>query len=119
MSTTKHLAADSGSRPAFELSGKTAIVTGSTSGIGLGIARSLARAGMNIVLNGFGTPDEIKAARLELPLVRGREAIHDPADMSKADEIGALVERARSEFSTSRRSRRSRRSAGTRSSRSI
>ncbi len=98
MSTTKQLAADTHSRPGCGLSGKTAIITGSTSGIGLGIARSLARAGMNIVLNGFGTPDEIKAARSELPLARGSEAIHHPADMSKADEIGALVERARSAF---------------------
>ena len=96
MSTKTLAAADTNSRPASELAGKTAIITGSTSGIGLGIACSLARAGMNIVLNGFGTPDEIKAARLALPLVRGREAIHDPADMSNADEIGALVERARS-----------------------
>jgi 3-hydroxybutyrate dehydrogenase len=98
MSTTKPFAAEDDARPTCELTGKTAIITGSTSGIGLGIARSLARAGMNIVLNGFGTPDEIKAARSALPLARGRETIHDPADMSNADEIAAMVERARNAF---------------------
>lgn len=98
MSTTTLVAAEIDARPTCELTGKTAIITGSTSGIGLGIARSLARAGMNIVLNGFGTPDEIKAARSALPLARGREAIHDPADVSKADEIGAMIGRARDAF---------------------
>ena len=46
-----------------ELAGKTAIVTGSTSGIGLGIARAFASAGMNVILNGFGDPQEIERIR--------------------------------------------------------
>lgn len=98
MSTIKSFAVENDAGPTCELTGKTAIITGSTSGIGLGIARSLARAGMNIVLNGFGTPDEIKAARSVLPLARGREVIHAPADMSNADEIAAMFGRARNAF---------------------
>ena len=70
------------------LQGKTAIVTGSTSGIGLAYARALAAAGATVVINGFGNPDAIEAIRAELG---GR---YDGADMSKPDEIAAMVERA-------------------------
>jgi 3-hydroxybutyrate dehydrogenase len=86
------------SQRADELVGKTAIVTGSTSGIGLGIAQSLARAGMNIVINGLGTPGEIEAVRTGLPVAPGMEAIYHPADMLDADAIRAMVDRARSAF---------------------
>ena len=48
------------------LKGKTALITGSTSGIGLGIARAFADAGINIVMNGFGTPDEIEKLRKDI-----------------------------------------------------
>lgn len=88
----------SASRRSDELVGKTAIVTGSTSGIGLGIARSLAQAGMNVVLNGLGAPDEIETVRAGLPVAPGMEAIYHPADMRKADEIRAMVDRTRSVF---------------------
>ncbi|WP_419809941.1 3-hydroxybutyrate dehydrogenase [Sphingomonas sp.] len=69
------------------LQGKTAIVTGSTSGIGLAMARALAGEGATVVLNGFGDTAEIEAVRAEL------DAIYDAADMTKPDEIAAMVER--------------------------
>lgn len=81
-----------------DLSGKTAVVTGSTSGIGLGIARALAQAGMNIVLNGFGPQDEIAAICDGLADDAGIAAVHVPADMSKPAEIAGLIEAANSAF---------------------
>ena len=74
----------------MSLKGKTAIVTGSTSGIGLGIARGFAEAGLNVVLNGFGDPDQIETDRAELAAL-GSTVIYDGADMSKPDEIAAMV----------------------------
>jgi 3-hydroxybutyrate dehydrogenase len=72
------------------LKGKTALVTGSTSGIGLGIAIGLARQGANIMLNGFG---DVAAAQAEVAQVGGRVAYHG-ADMSKPAEIEAKIGRA-------------------------
>lgn len=72
------------------LKGKTAIITGSTSGIGLGVATGFAQAGMNVVINGFGKPDEIEAARKTLEGF-GVKAVYNPADMTKPDQITALV----------------------------
>jgi len=76
------------------LAGKTAIVTGSTSGIGLGIA--LAGSGANIVLNGFGDADQIER------LVGDRQHQHDigviHADISRPDEISVMVEDDRGAF---------------------
>ena len=74
-----------------ELAGKTAIVTGSTSGIGLGIARAFAAAGMNIVLNGFGDKAEVEAIRTELAKSYDVKIAYSAADMSKPDEITAMV----------------------------
>ena len=71
------------------LHGKTAIVTGSTSGIGLAYAKAFAAEGARVVINGFGDPDAIEAARAGL----GEGALYDGADMSKPDEIAAMVER--------------------------
>jgi 3-hydroxybutyrate dehydrogenase len=76
------------------LTGKTALVTGSTSGIGLGIARMLAQHGANVVLNGFGDVDSAKAQIAELDAQVG----YHGADMSKPDEIAAMVHYAESEM---------------------
>lgn len=73
------------------LSGKTAMVTGSTSGIGLGIARGLARAGADIVINGFGEADDIENQRKSIEDL-GVRCEYDDADMTKPDEITAMVE---------------------------
>jgi 3-hydroxybutyrate dehydrogenase len=73
---------------------KNAIVTGSTSGIGLGIAEALAADGMNVLLNGFGKADEIERARSELASKHGVEALYSGADMTKPDEITSMVKEA-------------------------
>jgi 3-hydroxybutyrate dehydrogenase len=87
-------AADVDREKAVFLKGKTAIVTGSTSGIGLAYARAFAAEGATVVINGFGDPGTIEAARAELATASGAEAFHDPADMTRADEVTAMVERA-------------------------
>jgi 3-hydroxybutyrate dehydrogenase len=75
------------------LNGKTAVVTGSTSGIGLGIAMSLAQAGANVVLNGFGDEREIETTRATLAKTHKVEAVFDRANLAKADEVTGMVER--------------------------
>jgi 3-hydroxybutyrate dehydrogenase len=74
------------------LEGKVSLVTGSTSGIGLGIARALAAAGSAVVLNGFGKPEEVAEAQARLISEFGVEARYSPADMSKAEAIAGLIE---------------------------
>jgi len=69
------------------LKGKTALVTGSTSGIGLGIAQALAQQGANLILNGFG---DAAAAVAQIQAI-GVNAVHHPADMSKPSEIEAMM----------------------------
>ncbi len=73
------------------LRGKVAIVTGSTSGIGLGIARALAAEGAAILLNGFGPAEAIAALRAELASTHGVEVRHSGADMTKPDEVAGMV----------------------------
>jgi 3-hydroxybutyrate dehydrogenase len=76
------------------LQGKTALVTGSTSGIGLGIAKALAKQGANIVLNGFG---DVEGPKAELAALGVKVAYHG-ADMSKASEIEAMMKFATDTF---------------------
>ena len=80
------------------LKGKTALVTGSTSGIGLGIAEGLAHEGVNLVLNGFGDAAEIEALRARLESTYHIKAIYDGADMSKSDQIEAMMKHAADTF---------------------
>ncbi|MCJ2048046.1 3-hydroxybutyrate dehydrogenase [Methylobacterium sp. J-078] len=80
------------------LKNKTAAVTGSTSGIGLGMARAYAAQGANIVLNGFGKPEDIEAARSGIESTFGVKAIHSSADMTKPAEIEGFVKLAEETF---------------------
>ena len=80
------------------LAKKTALITGSTSGIGLGIARALAASGANIILNGFGDAAEIEATRLELAEGHGVTVRYSGADITRPDEIEAMMEEAIAEF---------------------
>ncbi|MBM4425157.1 MAG: 3-hydroxybutyrate dehydrogenase [Chloroflexi bacterium] len=73
------------------LKGKSAVVTGSTSGIGLGVARALAAQGCNVVLNGFGDPAEIERIRSEMARADGGRIIHHGADMTQPDEIEEMM----------------------------
>ncbi|MDD1498397.1 3-hydroxybutyrate dehydrogenase [Agrobacterium sp. CNPSo 3708] len=70
---------------------RTVIVTGSTSGIGLGIAQAFANNGCNVMLNGFGDPDNIESSRLLMEAESGTRVLYHPADMTKPDEIFDLV----------------------------
>jgi 3-hydroxybutyrate dehydrogenase len=76
------------------LNGKTAVVTGSTSGIGLAIARALAQAGANVALNGFGDAAEIEKLRAGIEKDRKVKAIYLAADMTKPAEIAAMIKTA-------------------------
>jgi 3-hydroxybutyrate dehydrogenase len=73
------------------LKGKTALITGSTSGIGLGYARALAAEGANVMINGFGDQSAIDGYVLELSATSGGGALHSGADMTRPDEIRAMV----------------------------
>src|SRR5690349_16855638 len=73
------------------LSGKNAVVTGSTSGIGLAYARAFAAAGANVVINGFGSPEDIEKERSKIEADFKVKAIYSPADMSKPAEIAAMI----------------------------
>ena len=79
------------------LKGKTALVTGSTSGIGLGIAQALAAAGADIVLNGFGDAAEIERVRADIEARHGVRARFEAADLMRPEEIEALVRRVQGE----------------------
>ncbi len=80
------------------LSGKVALVTGSTSGIGLGIARALAGAGAHVVLNGLGDPVVIDRLRADLAAEFGVEVRFHGADMTKEEEIAAMIASVEAEF---------------------
>ena len=76
---------------ARELAGKVAIVTGSTSGSGLGIARAFAQAGLDVMLNGLGAASDIETLRAGLAEEFGVNVVYSSADMSRPDEIGRMV----------------------------
>jgi 3-hydroxybutyrate dehydrogenase len=77
-----------------DLSGKTAVITGSNSGIGLGIAKELAKAGADVVLNSFTDREEDHALAAEIAAQTGVSARYIKADMSKGDECRALIAQA-------------------------
>ena len=84
--------------PLRPLEGRVAIVTGSTSGIGLGIAEALAIRGASVVLNGFGPTDEIAATCRRLAEIHDVPVRHDGADLAQPAEIAALMERTARAF---------------------
>ena len=82
----------------MQLKHRSAIVTGSTSGIGLGIARALAAEGADVMLNGFGEADEIELTRSALAREHGVQVLYSGADMSRPDQIRAMAELATTSF---------------------
>ncbi len=80
------------------LKGRSAVITGSTSGIGLGIAHALAKEGCNILLNGFGDATEIEKIRAELANDFKVKCVYSPADMSKPADIRAMIALAAKEL---------------------
>ncbi len=82
----------------MSLAGKVALVTGSTSGIGEGIARALAAAGAAVMLNGFGDAARIEALRADIASEHGVRVGYSDADISNADAIAAMVAKTQSEL---------------------
>ncbi|MGA2941478.1 MAG: 3-hydroxybutyrate dehydrogenase [Xanthobacteraceae bacterium] len=82
----------------FMLKGKSALVTGSTSGIGLGYARALAAEGVNITINGFGDAAAIEKERSGIETDFGVKAVYSPADMTKPAEIADMIKTAETTF---------------------
>ncbi|ACB96268.1 3-hydroxybutyrate dehydrogenase [Beijerinckia indica] len=80
------------------LKDKTAVVTGSTSGIGLAYARAFAKEGANVLINGFGDAAAIEKERAAIESEFGVKAIYSPADMTKADEIAEMIALAEKTF---------------------
>lgn len=80
------------------LANKTAVVTGSTSGIGLGYARAFAEKGANVVINGLGDADEIEKTRAAIESDFGVRCSYSPANMLKGEEIAGMISDAEKEF---------------------
>lgn len=80
------------------LKGKSAVITGSTSGIGLGIAEALAKSGCDVMLNGFGNADEIEKTRSDLAAATNVKVLYSGADMSKPESVAGMVVEAQEAF---------------------
>lgn len=80
------------------LKGKTALITGSTSGIGLAYAKTLAAEGANVVINGFGDKDAIEKERVALEAASGAKALYSGHDLTKVDQIEAMMAEAAKAF---------------------
>ncbi len=80
------------------LKGKTALITGSTSGIGLAYAKALAAEGANLIINGFGDAAAIEAERVGLEGISGAKAVYSNADLTKVDAIEAMMAMAANTF---------------------
>jgi 3-hydroxybutyrate dehydrogenase len=74
-----------------DLKGQVAVITGSTSGIGLALARAVVAGGGNVVLNGLGDPSEIERTRADLEASSGVRVLYHPADMTRGDEIAEMI----------------------------
>jgi hypothetical protein len=122
---TKPTAMDT-QRPVYrdpnDLSGQVAVISGSTSGIGLALARAVAARGGDVVLNGLGDPAEIERTRAEMEASCGVRVRYHAANMLRGDEVADMVAFGKHQLpasSTSRPSRNSPPTSGKRSSRSI
>ena len=93
-----HAAAQHAAATRAALAGRAAIVTGSTSGIGLGIARALAAAGADVMLNGLGAAADVEQIRTSLAAECGVKVAYDGADMSNPNAVAALVANAQRAF---------------------
>jgi 3-hydroxybutyrate dehydrogenase len=82
----------------YGLRGQVAVITGSTSGIGLGLAETLAQQGVNIVLNGLGDPEAIEATRAGMSARNGVEVLYHDADMTQPHRIADMVSSTRNAF---------------------
>lgn len=78
----------------MSLASRAAVITGSTSGIGLAIARALAREGADVVINGFGAPSDIEKERIAIEVDFGVRARHSSADMTRPVEIATMIDEA-------------------------
>src|SRR6476619_1401098 len=83
---------------AMMFKGKTALITGSTSGIGLGMARAFAAQGANVVLNGFGREEEIRTLSQQIAQDHGVQVSYSPADMMRPVEVVSMVNEAIAQF---------------------
>jgi 3-hydroxybutyrate dehydrogenase len=82
----------------MSLASRAAVVTGSTSGIGLAIARALAAEGAHVMLNGFGPAMDIERERVAIETDFAVKALYSPADMTKPDQIAAMIKEAETAF---------------------
>jgi 3-hydroxybutyrate dehydrogenase len=78
----------------MSLKSRNAVITGSTSGIGLAYAKALAAAGANVMINGFGKPEDIEQERSAIEQDFGVTALYSPADMTKPDQIKGMIDDA-------------------------